>query len=99
MDTNDMRNLNDPLALAPEAQIKDTLITLLDGIKEADGHKIASSIGKLDDQLSAHGSSLHPQLVHFLGNRSYAKALMFLEGQKGIPAGVCGGRAGQPKTT
>jgi hypothetical protein len=37
---------------------------------------------------------LHPQLVHFLENRSYAKALMFLGGASDIPVGVCGGRAG-----
>jgi hypothetical protein len=38
---------------------------------------------------------LHPQLVHFLENRSYAKAVMFLGGQTDIPVGACGGRAGR----
>jgi hypothetical protein len=36
--------------------------------------------------------SLHPQLVHFLERRSYPKALLFLGGESGIPAGSCGGR-------
>jgi hypothetical protein len=36
---------------------------------------------------------LHPQLAHFLENRSYAKALMFLGGDTDIPVGICGGKA------
>lgn len=39
---------------------------------------------------------LHPQLVHFLGNRSYAKALMYLGGESDIPVGICGGNAKRP---
>ncbi|MDB6128633.1 MAG: hypothetical protein JWM35_2529, partial [Verrucomicrobia bacterium] len=35
-----------------------------------------------------------PQLEHFLGKRSYAKALMFLGGETDIPIGACGGRPG-----
>ena len=52
---------------------------------------------RLDDLLARGRKTLHPQLVHFLGNRSYAKALMYLQGDANIPAGVCGGRAGRPK--
>jgi hypothetical protein len=50
---------------------------------------------RLDGFLEAGRGSLHPQLVHFLQNRSYAKALMFLGGEKDIPVGACGGRAGR----
>ena len=33
---------------------------------------------RLDGFLERGRSTLHPQLVHFLQNRSYAKAVMFL---------------------
>ena len=41
------------------------------------------------------GGQLHPQLVHFLENRSYAKAHLFLGGESDIPVGICGGRHGK----
>ena len=50
---------------------------------------------RLDDFLVQGRAGLHPQLVHFLENRSYAKALMFLGGDTDIPVGICGGRAGK----
>lgn len=78
-----------------ETQIKTSLNALLAAIKSSDGQIIADEMAKLDDFL-AHGRvSLHPQLVHFLENRSYAKALMFLGGESDIPVGICGGRAGR----
>ena len=80
-----------------ETQIKDALIALLAGIKAADGQAIADQMARLDDQLARGRHALHPQLVHFLENRSYAKALMFLGGESDIPVGVCGGRAGKAK--
>ena len=78
-----------------EAQIKATLISLLDAIKRADGQVIADAMARLDEYLEQGRPGLHPQLAHFLQNRSYAKALMFLGGESNIPVGVCGGRAGQ----
>lgn len=78
-----------------EAQIKDSLIALLAGIKAADGQTIAGEMVKLDDFLLRGRAGLHPQLVHFLENRSYVKALMFLGGDTDIPVGACGGRAGK----
>lgn len=78
-----------------ETQIKESLIALLAGIKAADGSVIAAEMVKLDDFLArGRGAGLHPQLVHFLENRSYAKAVMFLGGETDIPVGRCGGRAG-----
>lgn len=78
-----------------ETQIKESLTSLLAGIKASDGQVIAEEMVKLDDFVARGGASgeLHPQLVHFLENRSYAKALMFLGGESNIPVGVCGGRA------
>jgi len=78
-----------------ETQIKVSLVSLLSGIKAADGQIIADEMAKLDDYLERARAGLHPQLVHFLENRSYVKALMFLGGETNIPVGACGGRAGK----
>lgn len=80
-----------------ETLIKASLVALLDGIKATDGRVIVDEMAKLDGYL-ARGlatGELHPQLVHFLENRSYVKALMFLGGETNIPVGACGGRAGK----
>ena len=79
-----------------ETQIKAALISLLDGIKAANGGVIATELVRLDELLAQGRSSLHPQLVHFLEGRSYAKAVQFLGGESDIPVGICGGRAGRP---
>jgi len=63
------------------ADIKESLISLLDSIKRSDGPRVAQEMARLDD--------LHPQLAHFLERRSYAKALAFLGGAEDIPAGAC----------
>lgn len=78
-----------------ETQIKASLTALLAGIKAADGQIIADEMAKLDGYLEQGRGVLHPQLVHFLERRSYAKAVMFLGGEQDIPVGVCGGRAGR----
>lgn len=80
-----------------ETQIKESLISLLAGIKAADGQVIADEMVKLDGYLERGRATgeLHPQLVHFLEKRSYAKAVMFLGGETDIPVGLCGGRAGK----
>ena len=76
-----------------ETQIKASLNALLDAIKVTDGPTIADEMTKLDDYLARGRAGLHPQLVHFLENRSYAKARMCLGGDTNIPVGACGGRA------
>ena len=76
-----------------EERIKESLISLMDGIKRADGAVIADQMALLEGLLDQARASLHPQLVHFLERRSYAKALMFLGGESKIPAGSCGGRS------
>lgn len=75
-----------------ETEIKAALISLLSGIKQADGRVIAEEMSRLDDFLLRGRGNLHPQLVHFLERRSYAKAVMFLGGETDIPVGACGGR-------
>lgn len=79
-----------------ETQIKDSLITLLDAIKASNGMVVVEQMEKLDGFLAQGRTELHPQLVHFLEKRSYAKAVMFLGGESDIPVGICGGRAGRP---
>ena len=78
-----------------ETQIKSSLTALLSAIKTGDGQTVADEMARLDDYLERARPGLHPQLVHFLENRSYAKALMFLGGDTDIPVGACGGRAGK----
>jgi len=68
-----------------DAQIKDSLIALLNGIKNSDGVTIAREMAVLDDAVAKPRTGLHPQLEHFLQRRSYAKALAFLGGEE-VPA-------------
>jgi hypothetical protein len=74
-----------------EQEIKATLVDLLDQIRRADGPGIGASLGKLDELLVRGRGQLHPQLVHYLEGRSYAKAVAWLGGEGGIPAGSCRG--------
>lgn len=76
-----------------ETEIKAALIALLDAIKKSNGQVIASEMARLDDFAARGQLTLHPQLVHFLERRSYAKAAQFLGGESHIPVGVCGGQA------
>lgn len=78
-----------------ETQIKESLILLLDAIKASNGEIVVQEMEKIDGFLIRWRESLHPQLVHFLEKRSYAKAVMFLGGESDIPVGICGGRAGR----
>ena len=75
-----------------EAKIKAALIRLHAGIKNSDGPEISSALNQVEAELVQHREELHPQLVHFLERRSYAKAVMFLGGETDIPVGACGGR-------
>lgn len=79
--------------MALEPEIKTSVAALLDAIKAADGARVATEMAKLDGLLDRGRGTMHPQLAHFLQNRSYAKALMFLGGESDIPVGICGGRA------
>ena len=78
-----------------ETQIKAAVVSLLAAIKAGDGPVVAETMGLLDDFAAQGRETLHPQLLHFLERRSYAKALMFLGGETDIPVGICGGRAGR----
>jgi hypothetical protein len=75
-----------------EQSIKESLTSLMDAIKRGDADGILREAARLEAALAAGRASLHPQLVHFLEQRSYPKALQFLGGDSTIPAGSCGGR-------
>jgi len=80
-----------------EAKIKAALIQLHVGIKNSDGPAISAALNQVEAELGQHRDELHPQLVHFLAGRSYAKALAYLGGgdeltaQPASPPGGCGG--------
>ncbi len=78
-----------------ETEIKTAVSALLEAIAQGHGAAVATEMGKLEDYLREGRDQLHPQLVHFLENRSYAKAHLFLGGESDIPVGVCGGRHGR----
>ncbi len=75
-----------------ETQIKESLAKLKDAIAAADAEQIKQSIASVDAALAEHRREINPQVRHFLKNRSYMKALDFLNEEKDIPKGRCGGR-------
>lgn len=79
--------------MSVEPDLKASLGLLLDGIKRSDGGAIAGQMDRIEALLAKGRAGLHPQLVHFLERRSYAKAWMFLGGETEIPVGACGGRS------
>lgn len=77
-------------------EIKTALESFDSAVKKADGAGISAALTRLEQLLAAHRAELHPQLVHFLEGRSYAKALLWLGGESGFakpasPPGGCGG--------
>ena len=70
----------------PETEIKAALIRLHVGIKDSDGPVISAALGEIERLLAVHAAALHPQLVHFLAGRSYAKALAYLGGADELTA-------------
>jgi hypothetical protein len=80
-----------------ETKIKDALIRFSGAIKNSDSPALSASLNEIEALLQAHRTELHPQLVHFLEGRSYAKALAWLgagdelAAKPGSPPGGCGG--------
>jgi hypothetical protein len=62
----------------PEAKIKAALIRFNEAIKNSDGAGLSASLNEVEALFAANRASLHPQLIHFLEGRSYAKALAWL---------------------
>ncbi|MDP2139100.1 MAG: hypothetical protein Q8J74_14715 [Candidatus Didemnitutus sp.] len=79
----------------PETQIREALQQFDTAVKSADGGGISTALAQLETLLTTHRGELHPQLVHFLEGRSYAKALLYLGGRSEFlkpssPPGGCG---------
>ena len=67
--------------------ITESLRTIVSSGKGGKGDLI-SALKQLDDILEANGAELDARLRHFLQNRSYEKALLWIEG--GTPEkGIC----------
>lgn len=78
------------------ARVKSALESFDAAVENADGVRISAALAELEQLLAANRAELHPQLVHFLEGRSYAKALLWLGGESGFakpasPPGGCGG--------
>ena len=75
-----------------ESKLKEALISMQEAISESDSERIKKCLSNIDEIHNAERKTLDPQLKHYLKNRSYLKALMFLEGEGDIPKGRCSGR-------
>lgn len=81
----------------PDDKIKAALIRFNDAIKKSDGPALSTALNEVEALLAVHRPELHPQLVHFLEGRSYAKALAWLGAgeeravKPASPPGGCGG--------
>jgi hypothetical protein len=62
---------------------------LITNPKEAKPGELLNALQKMDEVLNDRRTEIHPRLLHFLQNRSYQKALTWING--GEPAkGTCG---------
>jgi hypothetical protein len=69
--------------------VRECLTLLVGGMKSGDASDTLVNLERLDRIVSSKGETLDPRLAHFLANRSYAKALHFLEGEGEVPRGSC----------
>jgi len=75
-----------------ESQLKEALISMQEAISKSDSEQILKRLSEIDALRLEGRKTLDPQLKHYLKNRSYEKAILFLEGACEIPKGRCGGR-------
>ena len=67
-------------------EIKDSLLAIVSPNKQ-ERPDLVGALRKLDEYVQHKGDELNPRLRHFLENRSYEKALLWIEGgepEKGI---------------
>lgn len=70
-------------------EIKECLRTITEP-KDARPGELGQSLQRLDEISKDSEAGLHPRLRHFLENRSYGKALLWLDDEE-PEKGVCGG--------
>lgn len=75
-----------------EDELKAALIDLQEGIEARDGDRVKDRIRFIDQTFVSHRRELDARLKHFLKNRSYQKALAYMQGSTDIPPGRCSGR-------
>ena len=67
-------------------EIKDSLLAIV-STNEKDKPDLVGALRKLDECVQNRGNEMNPRLRHFLENRSYEKALLWIDGgepEKGI---------------
>ncbi len=70
-------------------ELRKALTEFMAAAETKDAGKIVAALARITDCQRALGNKAHPQLRHFLENRSYRKALEFIEGETPA-AGSCG---------
>lgn len=68
------------------------LISLQEAIRSTNSEQVLSAIREIDIAKVEEKKSMDAQLRHYVSNRSYEKALMYIRGEKDIEKGLCGGR-------
>ena len=62
---------------------------LITNPKEAKPGELLNALQKMDEVLNDRRTEIHPRLLHFLQNRSYQKALTWIDGGE-TERGTCG---------
>ncbi len=74
----DARTPSSPLESMPLQNIKHCLQRFQAAMKDGNGMELSAALAELDGLVATHRQELHPQLLHYLEGRSYAKALAWL---------------------
>lgn len=86
--------MSDSSSIQLQSEIRECLLSLNESMNAANGAGMIAGMERLDRFVSTGAASLPPRLLHFLENRSYAKALDFLGGNAEVPRGSCQPRNG-----
>jgi len=68
-------------------EIKESLLAIVSP-NEKEKPDLVSALRKLDEFVQERGNEMNPRLRHFLENRSYEKALLWIDGEK-PQKGIC----------
>jgi hypothetical protein len=74
---------NDQIDPTLKQCITEALMAVVSGVSSPNTGALVTAMESLDNILLESKERLHPQLRHFLENRSYQKALTFLENSDG----------------
>ena len=68
-------------------EIKESLLAIVSP-NEKEKPDLVVALRKLDECVQERGNEMNPRLRHFLENRSYEKALLWIDSEK-PPKGIC----------